>query len=72
MLKNTGMLKNTLKQRGLTLWKSLYTIYVQPHLEFAIHAWSPNFKKDIELLERVQQRATKAITKRSNFNYEER
>ena len=46
--------------------------YVRRHLEFAIQAWSPHFKKNIELLERVQQRATKAITETSNFTYEKR
>ena len=66
------MLKNTFKHRGIKLWKNLYTTYIRPHLEFAIQVWSPHFIKDIEALEKVQQRATKTITELSNFTYEER
>ena len=42
------------------------------HLEFAIQAWSPYLKKDIQTLEKVQRRATRIIHGMENLTYQER
>ena len=54
------------------LMKQLYTSLVSPHLEYGNVVWHPYLKKDIELLERVQHRATRIVPGFSKFSYEER
>ena len=67
-----GLLKRTFISRDKFLWKKLYTTYVRPHVEFAVQAWNPYYVKDINLLEKVQRRATKICHELKNINYEDR
>ena len=50
----------------------LYETIVRRHLEYCIQAWRPYRKKDIDILERVQRRATKMIHTLKNISYEMR
>ena len=48
----------------------LYKTIVRFHLEYCIQAWRAHHKKDIDMLERIQRRATKMILKLRNISYE--
>ena len=53
-------------------WVYLYTTYVRPHLEYAIQAWSPWLKTDIECLEKVQRRAINMVSGLQGSTYQEK
>jgi len=67
-----GLLKQSYKLTSIDLMIFLYKLYVRSHLEYCIQVWSPYLAKDIDLLEKVQRRATQLLPSLCNLPYESR
>jgi len=61
-----------IKETGQHVVLPHYSALVRPHLEYCVHFWAPQFKKDEELLERVQWRAMRMIRGLEHLSCEER
>jgi hypothetical protein len=67
-----GLIRRTFTYMDADLMKKLYISLVRPHLEYANVIWHPHLKRQVELLERVQHRATKMVPNLSKLGYEDR
>ena len=56
-----GCIQSNVASRARKVILPLCSALVRPHLECCMQMWSPQYRRDMELLECIQRKATKMI-----------
>lgn len=67
-----GLIRRSFSHLDCKSFKKLYCAFIRPHLEYAQPVWAPHSQRLIDLIEKVQIRATKLVDGLAKMEYEER
>ena len=67
-----GLIRRSFSYLDPPSFKKIFCAFVRPHLEYGQAIWSPYLQKYIDVIERVQMRATKLVDTLGKMNYEDR
>ncbi|PKU39478.1 hypothetical protein llap_10210 [Limosa lapponica baueri] len=67
-----GCIERSVASRSRAVILPLYFTLVRSHLEYRVQLWSPQHRKNMDLLEGVQGRAMKMIRGLEHLSYEDR
>ena len=65
-------IEQSVNRRSMEVILPLYSALMRPHLEHCVQLWGPQHKEDMDLLERVQRRATEMIRGMAHLCCEDR
>ena len=71
-MQSLGLIKRTFTHLTKESFLILYKTYIRPHLEYCVSIWNPYLARNIDKLERIQQRATKLVPELAQLPYEVR
>jgi len=67
-----GCIKRSVARRSREVILPLCSKLVTPYLEYHIQMWNPQYRKDMDLLEYLQRRATKMVQEMEHPPYKDR
>ena len=71
-MQSLGLIKRTFTHLTKESFLILYKTYIRPHLEYCVSILNPHLARNIDKLERIQQRATKLVPELVQLPYETR
>ena len=70
--KTLRYIRHTFKYMDEDMFLLLYKALVRPHVEYATCIWNPYLKYNMDMIERVQRRATKIVPSLKDLSYSDR
>lgn len=67
-----GCIRQSITSSSREVILPLYSVVVRPHLVSFVHFWATHYKRDLDILERVQWRGTKMMKGLEYLSYEVR
>jgi len=67
-----GCIRQSFSNKAREVILALSSVLLRPHLGCCVQFWAPQFTRDMDILKRVQQRASKMLKGLEHPSYEER